>query len=334
MSKPAHVTFVTLLIITGAAACGTDRDVAGPEPTGFQASSLPSETRFAGWCAPTNLGPTINSAAADNGPMLSRDGLTLFFASQRAGGAGLPDLWVATRASIDAPWQAPVNLAMLNGPRIDAGPSLSVDEHVLYFTSDRPSPFPETGSLDIWMSHRTDVNDPMGWSAPVNLGAPVNSAQPEIGPDSWGPYLFFSRGLGPGTPPLPPGVPLTPLDLYVARGSAAGFDEPVELTILNSPEIDQRPSVRFDGREIYYASTREGGQGQEDLYVATRIGSGLPWSAPVPVADLNTASRESQPSLSSDGMMLFFISDRAGGSGNFDLWVAKRRSGMEGGGCG
>src|SRR6266581_143733 len=49
------------------------------------------------WSNPTNLGAPISTSALDAQPSLSRDGRTLFFAANRAGGFGLQDLWMSTR---------------------------------------------------------------------------------------------------------------------------------------------------------------------------------------------------------------------------------------------
>src|SRR3954467_9964908 len=65
---------------------------------------------YSDWAAPVNLGPIVNSAFIDAGPAISRDGLTLYFGSDRPGGFGGLDLWVTERASLEAPWGAPVNL--------------------------------------------------------------------------------------------------------------------------------------------------------------------------------------------------------------------------------
>ncbi len=72
--------------------------------------------KFSDWSAPVNLGSTINSAANDQHPTLSKDGLTLIFASDRTGSFGDIDLWVSQRESLDSDWQAPQNLTMLIRP--------------------------------------------------------------------------------------------------------------------------------------------------------------------------------------------------------------------------
>ncbi|HUT47493.1 MAG TPA: hypothetical protein VMX36_14525 [Sedimentisphaerales bacterium] len=48
---------------------------------------------------PTNLGPMINSPALEAQPSISADGLSLFFFSERSGGYGNRDVWVARRAT-------------------------------------------------------------------------------------------------------------------------------------------------------------------------------------------------------------------------------------------
>ena len=58
------------------------------------------ESTLRPWSTPVNLGPTVNSAATDGGPALSRDGTTLYFYSTRPGGSGGEDLYVTTRTKV------------------------------------------------------------------------------------------------------------------------------------------------------------------------------------------------------------------------------------------
>jgi len=92
------------------------------------------------WSEPVNLGPTVNSSDIDNSPMISADGLWLFFTSYRPGGFGLCDLYATTRATKDADWGPPVNLGpTVNGAARDSGSKISADGRTLYFYSDRPN---------------------------------------------------------------------------------------------------------------------------------------------------------------------------------------------------
>jgi len=98
--------------------------------------------------------PGVNTAADDSRPNLRRDGLELFFDSNRpgAGAQGGIDLWTATRESTSEPWSAPVNL----GPHVNSAAnelraSLSWDGTTLYFGSTRAG---GEGSQDIYVTTR------------------------------------------------------------------------------------------------------------------------------------------------------------------------------------
>ena len=60
--------------------------------------------KYSDWSAPVNLGPAINSASSDQGPAISKDGLSLYFTSNRSGGLGGFDMYVSQRTSVDDPW--------------------------------------------------------------------------------------------------------------------------------------------------------------------------------------------------------------------------------------
>lgn len=161
------------------------------------------KTKDSPWSPPINLGPTVNSAAAENGPSISADGLELYFSEAtwsspppRPGGMGRADLWVTTRKTKDDPWVTPVNLGpTVNGPYSDCSPSISTDGLSLYFHSTRPG----GGKNDIWVTTRKTKNDP--WGAPINLGPTVNTLHAECNPDisSDGSTLYFASNRGGGS---------------------------------------------------------------------------------------------------------------------------------------
>ena len=111
-------------------------------------SGTAAAQEFGPWSAPVSLGPTIDSKCNDQHPALSKDGLTLVFASNRAANAAdacLPavHLWVTQRDSLDSPWEAPHPLSMLNSPfdstYEDMAANFTTDGHWLFFHSQRPS---------------------------------------------------------------------------------------------------------------------------------------------------------------------------------------------------
>lgn len=276
---------------------------------------------FSGWSAPGNLGPTINSPFLDSGPAISKNGRSLYFTSTRPGGFGAQDLWVAQRPDGDSPWEAPANLGeIINTAAGESVPALSRDEHWLFFNSDRPGGL---GSGDIWVSWRANVHDDFGWSAPINLGAGVNSEFNEVGAgyienDHAGiPMLFFAST-------RPGGAGLT--DIYVSPQIADGVFGPAQsLPEVNSPQLDVRPALRFDGLELFFGSVRAGTLGGLDLWTATRQTTAEPWSTPVNLGGVvNGAFGDQQPYIASDRQTLLFASDRPGGLGSLDLYVTVR----------
>jgi Tol biopolymer transport system component len=86
---------------------------------------------------------------------------------------------------------------------------------------------------------------------------------------------------------------------------------------------DAAASLRTDGREIVFGSTRSNGAGGLDIWFSTRRSVHDPWSPPEPLAALNSAANDQQPSLSSDGRTLLFASDRSG-IGGTDIWMSTR----------
>jgi Tol biopolymer transport system component len=275
---------------------------------------------FSPWSTPVNLGATINSSSGEIGPAISKDGLSLYFNSDRPGGFGGQDLWVSQRASVDAPWGTPRNLGpVVNSGALDAVPSLSRDEHWLFFNSNREGGF---GQLDLWVSYRAHKHDDFAWEAPVNLGPGVNSESIDAGAgffenDEGGRPLLFFVSTRPGG--------LGNFDIYVVAATAPGSLGPATLVPeLSSEANDRRPSVRFDGLEVFFDSDRVGSLGS-DLWVSTRETPAQAWSTPTTLGlTVNSTAEDLMPNIAADRESLFFTSNREGGSGGFDLYVTTR----------
>ncbi len=269
------------------------------------------------WSTPVNLGPPINSTFAENHPALSKDGLSLYFTSDRPGGEGLTDVWVARRACEDCAWETPINLGpVINSTSVDAGADLSNDEHYLFFFSNRPG---GAGGNDLYVSYRSNTQDDLGWETPRHLGPEVNTPDDENAPMFHQNDLYFTRGNNA----------LGQQNLYVAPAKRDGeiTGPAVYIAELNHPAAnDAAPEVRTDGREIFYQrSAAAGGFGNADLWFSTREGANGPWSPPTNAgATLNTPSFEQQANLSYDGRTLLWASNRPDGVGGFDLWMSTR----------
>lgn len=91
-----------------------------------------------------------------------------------------------------------------------------------------------------------------------------------------------------------------------ASGFAAGDD-------IGTPVISSNGA-----RMIYSAGEKDG---NANLFL--RAWNGNEWGAPRPMRALNSAFHEKSPSLNGDAELLYFTSDRPGGQGGYDIWVAK-----------
>jgi hypothetical protein len=281
-----------------------------------------SAQQFSGWSAPVNLGPTVNSAGTDGCPALSRDGLSLYFASTRAGGQGGIDLWVTQRASLDDPWQPPAPMGTaINTASDELCPALSTDGHLLFFASNRPG---GCGGRDLYVARRENARDDFGWGEPQNLGCIVNSPLDDFGEvyyedEAHGAMLYFNSNRAGGAGGQ---------DLYVTtRAEDGSFGVPVPVAELNTPANDQQPAISRDGLEFIFTSDRPGGSGAPDLWVATRASTSDTWGTPVDLGPIiNSSAPDKRPALSWNGTELYFGSNRAhpNGATDEDLYVARR----------
>ncbi len=119
---------------------------------------------------PEPMGKPINTSYWEGGACISADGKKLFFTSERKGGFGNSDIWMVERVN-KKEWGKPVNLgAVINTAFDEGGLFLAPDGKTLFFCSNGPS---SMGSYDIFRT----VNENGQWSAPVNLGYPINTEQ-------------------------------------------------------------------------------------------------------------------------------------------------------------
>ncbi len=90
--------------------------------------------------------------------------------------------------------------------------------------------------------------------------------------------------------------------------------------LVNSARHEAGPTISSDGMTMILVRGAPGGGA--DLYATQRTVHG--WTEPTPINGVNTRFDEISPAMSADGQSLFFASDRPGGLGGYDLWVARR----------
>ncbi|MFI5172676.1 MAG: tetratricopeptide repeat protein, partial [Chitinophagales bacterium] len=153
------------------------------------------------WTNPENCGNIINTSDWESQPSISADGRYLFFSSARPGSLGSYDLWMATMGE-DGYWEEAQNLGPdINTPYSEQCPFIHPDGTTLYFSSEG---HPGMGTADLFYSKK-DING--NWTAPVNLGYPINTKNREISlsVSANGTTAYFSSDRG---------KPLGELDIY------------------------------------------------------------------------------------------------------------------------
>jgi OmpA-OmpF porin, OOP family len=111
-------------------------------------------------------------------------------------------------------------------------------------------------------------------------------------------------------------------DIVVAKKEVNGqWGKPVSISDqINSNFREGASTISADGRKLIFTICGPRGC---DLFESLKVGSN--WSKPVNLgAGVNSAGWEAQPSLSADGNELYFVSDRRGGMGGYDIWYSKK----------
>jgi hypothetical protein len=157
------------------------------------------------------------------------------------------------------------------------------------------------------------------FGVPVNLGPVVNSPNTDF--TQWisadGLSLFIASNRPPGG--------YQDFDLWVTTRQAGNeeWGAPVHLgDNINSRQNEWAPCLSADGLSLYFA---KGAWGNTDLWIVTRDSLDTPWGVPESLGPVvNSSSWDAGPSISADGLELFFMSIRPGGYGGPDIYVTKR----------
>ncbi|MEN6336981.1 MAG: hypothetical protein ABFE01_22215 [Phycisphaerales bacterium] len=259
---------------------------------------------------PVNLGPNVNSENHEGSAEISADGMTLYFdALDRPNGHGGWDIWMSRAEKPHRGFSPATAMAEpVNSRFNESGPCISNDGLMLYFASDRPGGY---GDFDIWVTTRKTPQDP--WTQPTNLGPAVNGRfydnHPCISPD--GLTLCFDSYR-----PVPGALGYT--DIYMT--TRATVDDPwgrPELLAINSDGYEYSPDIACDGLTLYYDSPHQG----RDIWI-TRRAADESWKRGSPLGpQFNTPGIDTDPSPATDNSLLYFVSNRPGGRGGFDIWV-------------
>jgi hypothetical protein len=199
----------------------------------------------------------VSSSAHEKSPAVSGDGLTLWVASDRAGGQGGLDIWVSTRPDRSSAWSAPVPVQELSstGDEIPRPPG---EGGLVMPLAVRP---PSSSEYQIDFASRASLTD--AWTTPV-ARPDIDTANTDV--DGFlsddGLVLHFSSDR----------VKKGDQDLFVANRADTGglFGAFAPISELNSSHDDRDPWLSPDAAEIYFSSDRSG---TLKIYRATRVGA-------------------------------------------------------------
>ena len=161
---------------------------------------------------------------------------------------------------------------------------------------------------------------------PLNLGRNINTKY-----DEYWPSLSADESILVFTKQIPidehnPGVYMNRQEDFYFSEFKEGEWQPSKNAGYppNTENNEGAQAISANGKYLFFtACNRHGGLGKCDLYYSEKKGDH--WSVPLNLGQpVNSGYNEKQPSISADGRILYFVSDRAGGKGQYDVWISRR----------
>lgn len=158
----------------------------------------------------------------------------------------------------------------------------------------------------------------------VNLGENINSVDDEYWPSITvdGKTIIFTRLLGSNTPAAERKT-MVQEDFFTSNLANKIWQPCEPISTINTEYNEGAQTISSDGKLLFFtACTRSDGWGSCDIYFSRNKGGN--WSVPQNAGEpINSLAWESQPSISANGEILFFVSNRKGGKGGMDIWKCK-----------
>ncbi|MCG8384150.1 MAG: OmpA family protein [Cytophagales bacterium] len=259
----------------------------------------------------TGLGNTINSRWNDYTPLITADGNTMVFTSNRAGSTGglklrdgtyYEDIYISQKEN--GLWTKPVNISSkINFKFHDAASSLSPDGNTLFL-------YYESGGGDIYVSYFTNGE----WSSPVSISDEINSAfwETSISITRDGKTLYFTsdRPGGYGN-----------LDIYKSELKEDGsWGRPRNLgPSINTSGNEDSPFIMPNGDVLYFSSDGHLGMGEHDVFYSEMVDG--KFQPPVNMGyPINTVHSDNYFVISEDKKQAYYASIRENGIGMADIY--------------
>lgn len=208
---------------------------------------------------PQEFSVNMNSTMHEGPVTFNRKGDQVFFTRnneengvQKADSKGVTRLKIYEARKGEFDWENARELPFNNDEYSSCHPSLSPDGRRLYFTSDMPGGY---GGFDLYFVEKRGES----WSMPINLGPEINTPQNEVFPfiHESGVLFFSSNGHNSRGG----------LDIFMVNISTQTWGRVVNLGIpFNSPHDDLGFILNPDADFGFFASSRSGGVGKDDIY--------------------------------------------------------------------
>ena len=252
----------------------------------------------------------VNSNSNDSWGWFSGDLLTIYFAGTATNSSDI-NLYSATRTTPTATFHTPVLMGAINTTSTEDRPVVTADGLTLFAQSNAG------GTVHIYVATRTS---PAAQFGSLALVSGVNGTGTTIDADPWisadGLTMYFASTRD-GT-----------YDIFRSTrpSTITDFGAPAAVAELDSTSVDDAPVLSADGLEIFFASNRaQGSTGRNDIWHATRATTADGFGAPAMLSELSGTTSEDFPTwVSADRCTLLITSDRAGGNGSYDIWIATR----------
>ncbi|HEY9044672.1 MAG TPA: OmpA family protein [Ohtaekwangia sp.] len=258
-----------------------------------------------------NVGGGINTAFNEYSPLVSSDGQTMIFTSNRStddykikSGTNFEDIYIARKTGDT--WGAPEKISPnINIKFNDAAASLSADGKTLFL-------YYEDGAGDIYTSHleagewtkpeplNKNINTPLFWETSACISAD-------------GQKLFFSSNRPGGKGEL---------DIWMSTLDAKGnWAKPVNLgSAINTPGNEDSPFIHPDGVTLYFSSDGHPSMGSNDIF-KSEYKDGK-WQRPVNLGyPVNSIEYDGFFSISEDKKTGYYSTLRAEGLGSADIYT-------------
>ncbi len=250
------------------------------------------------------LGPEINRLGQNYAPNINPSGTVLYYVNASDGSSSESDLYIALKTSpkaleFDA---AAIPAKTLNSDYAEGCITFTEDgNEAVYVACHKPGGM---GDCDLY-----EVSNAQREKPTINLIREVSTSKWETNPalSSDGKTLYFVSNRDSQHP-----------DIYVShKDHGKRWEEPIRLKApVNSGDKEDSPFLAFADTALFFSSNRSGGYGGYDLYVSFLQADGK-WGEPYNLGPtINSSADDRYITLTSDGSIVYFASNRDGGQFN------------------